>query len=286
MNTLPLITVIVPAHNNAATLPAALDSILAQTYRNIEILVIDDHSTDDTLKIAERYAAAHPNVRAFALPVDDPKRINRRGRNVNAGYSARNFGLSQASGEWITFQDADDASLPNRIDAQYNLAQKYGVEHICLQWQQLTPDRIGCTFDVETALARETGLITTSKELIRLARRTQGILMRLLGPLRRFVPFEVKRARVLNKLFFGSLDSYPGTGNSPLFTRAIAERVKFRQSDARVWPSFTGRGADRDFNFQVALLGKSACVAVPLYLYRVDRENDLGYDPSPYMQCP
>jgi hypothetical protein len=70
------------------------------------------------------------------------------------------------------------------------------------------------------------------------------------------------------------LESYPGTGNSPLFKRAVIEKVKFRQLKDRIWSSFTGRGADRDFNFQVAETFKnSITVYLPLYLWRVNKQN-------------
>lgn len=280
----PLISVIIPAHNNEAAIVRAIDSILAQTYPHIEILVIDDNSTDNTAGIAKKYTDSRQNVRFYPLPHDDPHRVNKRGRNVNAGYMARNFGLDKAKGEWITFQDADDASLRNRIETEYVLARRFNALHVCLQWQQLTANKLGKTFDFEKALQEEQDLIITSRDINRQARATKGVAMVLLGPLRKYVPFEVKTMRLINKFFFGSLDSYPGSGNSPLFKKEVADRVRFRNVDERIWPSFTGRGADRDFNFQVAeTFGKSVCFKLPLYLWGVQRENEFGYDFSKYL---
>lgn len=280
----PLISVIIPAHNNEKTVARALDSILAQTYSPLEIVVVDDNSTDGTAGVVQEYEKLHTNIRYYSLPYDDPHRVNKRGRNVNAGYMARNYGFEKVRGEWITFQDADDTSLKNRIEAEYLLAKRFNVLHVCLEWQQLTEEKIGATFDFEKALQEEQGLIIENNEILRQAKATKGIAMMLLGPLRKYVPFEFKTARGINKLFFGSLDSYPGSGNSPLFKREVIGRVKFRTINERVWPSFTGRGADRDFNFQAAeTFGRSLSFKLPLYLWGVQRENELGYDFSKYL---
>ena len=279
----PLISVIIPAHNSENTLSAAVDSILNQTYPNVEIIIVDDNSTDDTRKVAHKIATRNLRVRYFALPFDDPRRYNKQGRNVNAGYSARNYGLEKVNGEWITFQDADDVSLKNRIEAEYILAERYQSNHICVQWCKLTDERKNMSFDFEEALREHPHIVTTSKEITKLARRTRGIAMKLLGRGRKLIPFNVKTMRVINKLFFASLDSYPGSGNSPLFKREVIALVKFRQMDERVWPSFTGRGADRDFNFQIAeTFGKSITVELPLYLWGVNRENTISYDFEKY----
>ncbi|MDP3962621.1 MAG: glycosyltransferase family A protein [bacterium] len=280
----PLISVIIPAHNNETTISSSIDSMLVQTYRNLEIIIVDDNSTDRTAEVAEKYSRGYPNVSFHKLPYDDPYRVNRRGRNVNAGYMARNYGLEKSKGEWITFQDADDASLRNRIEAEYILAIRFNSNHVCVQWQKLSLEKIGSGFDFEKALEKESNLVITSDQIKKLGRESKGSLMRILGPFRKYIPFEAKRARIINKLFFGSLDSYPGSGNSPLFKREVIEKVGFRPVDERVWPSFTGRGADRDFNFQVSeTFGQSISFKLPLYLWRVEQENDLDYPFHEYL---
>ena len=280
----PLISVIIPAHNSQETIKAAIDSILNQTYPNVEIIVIDDNSTDGTGEIVRNVERNDSRVRYFALPFDDPHRYNKHGRNINAGYSARNYGFEKINGEWITFQDADDVSLRNRIEAEYTLALRYQSNHICVQWCQLTPGRLGASLDFEKAIIENPDIIITNEDITKLARKTRGVAMRLLGKKRALIPFEVKTMRVINKIFFASLDSYPGTGNAPLFKKEIISKVKFRPINERVWPSFTGRGADRDFNFQVAeTFGKSVCIELPLYLWRVNRENTISYDFEKYL---
>ncbi len=274
----PLISVIIPAHNSESTIGVAIDSILAQTYPNLEIIIIDDNSTDNTAKIAKELAQKYKNISFYSLPYDDPNRYNKRGRNVNAGYMARNYGFEKVHGEWITFQDADDASLRNRIEVQHNLAIKYGASHVCIQWQQFKEGLPEKMLDVEKIFQKEKDVMITNEEIRAVAKKTKGIIIPFLGKLNSFIPFEWKRARVINKLFFGSLDSYPGSGNSPLFKREVIEKVRFRNVDERVWPSFTGRGADRDFNFQVAeIFDNNISFKLPLYLWRVKTQNS-GYE--------
>lgn len=273
----PLISCIIPAHNSEKTIGDAIDAILNQTYPNIEIIVVDDNSTDNTEKTVREYEVWNKKIRYYKLPFNDPHRYNARGRNINAGYAARNFGIEKTRGEWITFQDADDSSLRNRIEAQYDLAVSYKSSHVCIEWQRFAPDLPGKCLDIEKIFQEKQDVIITSEEIEMLAQKTRGVILPLLGPIHANIPFEWKRARIINKLFFGSLDSYPGSGNCPLFTKQIAEKVLFRKLADRVWPSFVGRGADRDFNFQVAITFRnSMSFKLPLYLWRVERQNN-GY---------
>ena len=97
-----LISVIIPAYNAARFIALAIDSVLAQPHRPMEILVIDDGSTDRTAEIADRYG---PPVRCL--------------RQANAGPpAARNRGLAEARGELIAFLDADDVFEPDCLRLQ------------------------------------------------------------------------------------------------------------------------------------------------------------------------
>lgn len=274
MNETPLISVIIPAHNSSATIGTAIASILDQTYTNLEIIVVDDNSTDNTKAVVEAIAKENGNVFYYSLPYDDPHRFNSRGKNINAGYMARNFGFEKVRGEWITFQDADDASLRNRIEVQLWLAEKYESVHVCVDWQQYDEHLIGKQLDVESIFRDHPNAIVPKETITQLARETKGAIIPFLGKLNASVPFEWKRLRFVHKLFFGSLAPYPGTGNSPLFKREVIQKVQFRPLPRRIWPSFMGRGADRDFNFQVAETFRSSMVFnLPLYLWRQKSQN-------------
>jgi len=99
---LPLVSVVIPSYNGAATLAATLDSVLGQTYPRIEIIVVDDGSVDDTSAVLGRYGA---RVRGI--------------RQSNGGLAAaRNTGCAAAAGEFVALLDADDLCEPERIGAQ------------------------------------------------------------------------------------------------------------------------------------------------------------------------
>jgi hypothetical protein len=101
----PLVSVVIAAHNAQETLAFAVESLLAQNYRPLELLIGDDASSDDTVRVMERFAKL-PNVRCF-----------RSARNQGA-YNLRNALALEASGSLLTFHDADDFALPTRLQSQ------------------------------------------------------------------------------------------------------------------------------------------------------------------------
>lgn len=264
----PLISVIIPARNSSETIKTALDSITAQTYKNLEIIVVDDNSTDNTKEVVGELAQKDARIHYYALPQDDPKRFDPfLNRNINAGYVARNFGFTKVAGDLITFQDADDASLLNRIEVQYNLLTKYRATHVCTTIAPFDETRLGTALEMRDYIQAEDNLISPEK-IYEISQSTKGLIAKLSPTLNARIPFYFKRMRVINKLFFGSLAPYPGAGNSPLFRREIIEKIQFRKLADRVWPSFMGRGADRDFNFQVAETFQNSYVfPAPLYMW-------------------
>lgn len=110
-----LISVIVPAYNIAPWLPRCLDSILAQTYKNLEVIVIDDGSTDETSQIIDEYAIKDSRIVAV--------------HQKNAGLvSVREKGIELASGDWIGFVDGDDAIDPDMYERLLSNALKYHAD--------------------------------------------------------------------------------------------------------------------------------------------------------------
>jgi glycosyltransferase involved in cell wall biosynthesis len=272
----PLISVIIPVYNCERTIERAVESVLQQTYPNLEIIIVNDNSTDKTRDVAKAIASRNPKVKLVEAP-DDMERFDRQtGRNINAGWSARNEGFKHAKGELITFQDADDESFLNRIEIQYKLLKEHDALHVTTDWIQFHEKYSRKRLDLEMFMAdkADQDLVIGPEEIAKLGNKTKGLVAKISPALNRAIPFRVKRMRVLNKLFFGSLESYPGIPGVVLFKKEVLEKVLFRRRKDRVWPSFMGRGADRDFNFQVAeTFGRSYVFLVPLYLWRVPKEN-------------
>ena len=110
-----LVSVVIPAYNAQATLGETLRSVLAQTHRNLEIVVVDDGSTDDTWQLMQGFGAA---IRP----------IHQR----NAGIAAtRNAGLAAARGDFIALLDADDLCEPERIAVQLKYLQEHPDVLLC-----------------------------------------------------------------------------------------------------------------------------------------------------------
>lgn len=105
-----MVSIIVPIYNCENWLPTCLDSLINQSYSNLEILLVNDGSTDGCLDICEEYAENDRRIRL----------INKKNGGVS---SARNEGLKNVTGDWITFVDADDWLELNAIEKVYNEVQ-------------------------------------------------------------------------------------------------------------------------------------------------------------------
>lgn len=101
-----LVSTVIPVYNRAVMLREAVDSVLAQSWRPIEIIIVDDGSTDDTLKVEDEIRAQHPEI----------VRVLRQ-ENAGPG-AARQLGLDAAQGEFVQFLDSDDLLLPGKFSAQ------------------------------------------------------------------------------------------------------------------------------------------------------------------------
>lgn len=116
----PKVSVVIPAYNAGALLDVAIGSVARQTLRDLEVIVVDDASNDDTADRArallEQHGLRHTVVR----------------QEVNAGPSAaRNRGVALASGEYVAFLDADDEWLPDKLDLQVALMDRHPYVTLC-----------------------------------------------------------------------------------------------------------------------------------------------------------
>lgn len=120
-----LVSTVIPVYNRAAQLHEAVESVLAQDYRPIEIVIVDDGSTDDTLAAAKTMARQYPDIIRVAT-------------QANAGPGmARERGRQLAQGEFIQYLDSDDALLPGKFSAQVDALRRapeadvaYGITYV------------------------------------------------------------------------------------------------------------------------------------------------------------
>jgi glycosyltransferase involved in cell wall biosynthesis len=122
---LPKVSIIVPVYNVEVFLPACLESLLAQTLRDIEIICIDDASTDRSLYILRTYAASDARIKIGSLVVN-----GRQG-------AARNLGLRLATAPYIGFVDADDLVLPHHFEALYQAITEHNADIVITPLQFL-----------------------------------------------------------------------------------------------------------------------------------------------------
>ena len=110
----PLVSVIIPTYNRANTIKTALESVIRQTYSNIEIIVIDDGSTDNTEQVVGSFSDVR--IKYFHTKLNQ------------GGASARNKGISLAKGDFVALLDSDDVWLSDKLKKQIDLLKKSGKE--------------------------------------------------------------------------------------------------------------------------------------------------------------
>lgn len=123
------ISVIVPAYNIAEYLPRCIESILAQTYADLEVIVVNDGSRDDTDSVVKAYCEKDARVRLISKP--------------NEGVTvARLTGIKAATGQWIGFVDGDDFIEPEMYEVLLGNAKKYNADISHCGYQMVFPSRV------------------------------------------------------------------------------------------------------------------------------------------------
>ena len=124
----PLVSIIVPIYNAKDHIARCVESIRHQTYRNLEILLLNDGSQDVSLQVCEMYARVDDRI----ILID----------KANSGVAAtRNLGLRRASGKYLQFVDADDTILPNATELLVDRAERFGADLVIAHYNRITPPR-------------------------------------------------------------------------------------------------------------------------------------------------
>jgi glycosyltransferase involved in cell wall biosynthesis len=125
MTTDILISIVIPVFNVEDSLSRCLDSILNQTFKNFEIIIVNDASTDNTQQVIDRYKATFPNHIQSIIK-----------ENGGPG-EARNFGMKKAVGKYLTFADGDDTLEPNYFDVIINAIEKHQPDLVFIAYQRI-----------------------------------------------------------------------------------------------------------------------------------------------------
>ncbi|MBQ9662369.1 MAG: glycosyltransferase [Oscillospiraceae bacterium] len=144
------VSVIMPIYNVSRFLPQSLGGLLLQTLRNIEIICVNDGSTDDSLEIVKSYAAQDSRIRIIDKP--------------NGGYgSAMNCGLSAATGEYIGILEPDDFAEPEMFERLYEAAVSYKADIVKTNYWAFRTEDSSNTF-VESLGEKQYGVVTSAKK--------------------------------------------------------------------------------------------------------------------------
>jgi glycosyltransferase involved in cell wall biosynthesis len=123
----PLISVIIPTYNRSHLVMGAIESAIAQSYQNLEIIIVDDASTD--------------NTQALIATIKDSRLRYIRHQTNLGGANARNTGIDAAQGEYIAFLDSDDVWLPHKIELQLSTLQNYPNSDKVVSYTQFQPHK-------------------------------------------------------------------------------------------------------------------------------------------------
>ena len=263
----PLISIIITSFNCELNIENTINSAINQSYKNKEIIIIDDNSSDRTFEICNKFRDLS-FIKIIKNSFVDKKR-DYNGVNINAGYSSRNLGIKYAKGDWISFIDGGDFIHPSKIELQLKVAQKYKILHLVSDY---------CTFDRREVFFKKSIpidfninniKILSTEDLIKVLNRQKDLFARLPSLIRRKIPLKIRQSYKLRRIMYPlPMEPFPGCGPSVFFHKSIKTRYKFLQD--RRWASAKGRGADRDFNFNVLEKYRSSVMMeIPLYYWGI-----------------
>lgn len=128
MNQLNLVNIITPTYNCGKYIAETIESVLAQTYQNWEMIIVDDCSTDNTKEIVDKYIQKDNRIQYFCL-------------DKNSGAAvARNTALQKAKGEWIAFLDSDDLWLPSKLEEQIKFMEENDIAFSYHKYSEISED--------------------------------------------------------------------------------------------------------------------------------------------------
>ena len=241
-----LVSVVIPTYNRSAICRAAVESVLAQTYPNVEVIVVDDGSTDDT-----RDAIARVNSRVQVI------------WQHNAGVSAaRNTGMAAARGEYIAFLDSDDRWLPWKLEAQMAVLRRWPLAGMV--WT----DMIAVSPTGETV---SNSYLTSMYHAYRYFDRARAFSER--AELGRIGP-DCQEWLAAARCWFGNISQWMFMGNL-VHTSTVLLRRQRADAVGGFDLSLEKSGEDYDFHLRTCRIGPVAYLDAPSIQYRVGAADQL-----------
>jgi glycosyltransferase involved in cell wall biosynthesis len=241
-----LVSVVIPSYNRAALIQDALRTVLAQTYSPIEIIVVDDGSTDNTREVVESYGGAVRYV-----------------YQQNAGAAAaRNTGFHHARGEFVALLDSDDEWFPWKLEAQVRLFREH--PELGMSWTDMSAINMAG----ELLCERYLRVFYDAHELARLedvCDQTES-----LSDVWAEAPAEIAGATI----FKGDIFSRMLLGNLVHTSTLLVTRERLRQT-GEIDIEFTPRGEDYEFHVRICSHGPVALIDTSSMLYRIGGEDQL-----------
>lgn len=241
-----LVSVIIPTYNRGYIIGKTIESVFAQSYSPLELIIVDDGSTDDTRAVIEKYGT---KIRYIY--------------QKNTGLAAaRNTGLLAAEGEFIAFQDSDDVWLPWKLEAQVAIMQKF--PELALAWTDMTA-------------VNDNGEILRERHLSTMYAVYQEISVEEHlphhGMVRDFLtdcPAELKHA----SFRYGDIYSAMFLGNLVHPPTALLRRQHVHKTGG-LDVTYAWTCEDYEFFWRLSRHGLGALIEAPSMLYRVDAEDQL-----------
>ena len=241
-----MVSVVIPTHNRARIIGAAIASVLRGSHQNLEVVVVDDGSTDDTRSVVEQYG---PRVRYVC--------------QQNAGVSAaRNFGFAHARGEFIALLDSDDAFLPWKLEAQVRVLR--ANPEVGMVWTDMS----AVTPEGRVIEERHLRTFYDAHAIARIEQVLEG--PRQLETIWADAPSDI----AATPTYKGNLFSSMLLGNLVHTSTVMLRRERLRMVGG-FDTSLMHSGEDYEFHLRTCSYGPVAFIDAPSLLYRVGAEDQL-----------
>lgn len=146
-------TIIIPAYNAEKYLGFAIDSILEQSFKNFELIIVNDGSKDTTLSISKKYEQEYDNIRL----------IDKKNEGVSA---ARNDAIALSNGQYLIFVDADDIIYPDALQSLFDILNREPLDYLRFEYQTIDKDSLPLFPNYESKRRKNGNFVMLMQQLV------------------------------------------------------------------------------------------------------------------------